>query len=137
MQTHSSHGIAVLRRASARHYLIVGTIDALSCTARNHSVASKALLLTVGFMRFRLHTLMILMAVVPPIIAVLWRMREQIVVPQGVSIVLLRLACLYAVIISALVAYALQNWHIYNTADAVKAENERMSNAVDGLHPSD
>jgi len=76
------------------------------------------------------------MAVGPPIIAVLWQMRAQIAVPQGVSRVLLRLACLYAVIISALVAYALQNRRMYNVAEAVKAENDAC-NAVEALHPND
>src|SRR5690348_2645038 len=82
-------------------------------------------------MQYRLRTLVILTAVGPPIIAVLWWMRSQ--VPPSIS----RMACLYAVSISlALLANAWQNRKMRIVAKAVEAENRRMRKAVEALNPA-
>ena len=89
-------------------------------------------------MQFRLRTLVILTAVGPPIIAVLWWALSQIVVPQTVSRMLLQMASLYAVsVFGALLGYAWQRRQMRIVAESVKAENRRMRKAVEALHPSD
>jgi len=88
-------------------------------------------------MRYRLRTLVIATAIGPPIIAVLWWMR-QVALSQTLIGMLLRLACLYAIFISvALVVHAWQNRQMRIVAEAVEAENRRMRKAVEALPRND